>query len=309
MLSNSKIYVAGHRGMIGSTLMSKLIEHGFANIATKNSDSLDLKNQQLTHQYLMDTKPEYIFLIAAKVGGIQANIDNPATFLYENLMIQSNVIESARRAKVKKLLFLGSSCIYPRLSKQPMLEDYLLRDRLEPTNESYAIAKISGIKLCHYYKKQYNCNFFSIIPPNIYGPNDNFSLKSSHVVSALIRKIHEAKIAKQKSLTLWGSGIARRELMYNEDLAEGLISIMGKNIDFPFFNFGIGNDITIQELAELIKEIINYKGDFSWDNSKPDGMPQKLMDSSIAHSMGLKAMTSLEIGIKKTYNWFLENES
>lgn len=305
----NKIYVAGHNGMVGKALISKLKQSGFSKIITANSKNLNLKNQEKTSQFLMDTKPDYVFLIAAKVGGIQANIDNPATYLYDNLMIQSNVINSAKNANVKKLLFIGSSCIYPRLSKQPMIEEYLLNGPLEPTNEAYALAKISGIKLCQYYNKQYNCNFNSVIPPNIFGPNDNFSYNSSHVISALIRKTHEAKIDSKKKLKIWGTGSARREFIYSEDLAEGLIFMMKNNFMEPYINIGSGYDVSIKELAQLIKLIVGYKGTFFWDASKPDGMPQKLMDSSKARKFNWKIKTSLEEGIQKTYQWYLNNLS
>ena len=260
--------------MVGSTLLSELHSRGYDNVFTIKSKDLDLKNQHLTNQYILDTKPEYIFLVAAKVGGIQANINNPGEFLYDNLMIQSNVINSAKDANVKRLLFLGSSCIYPRMAKQPMVEDYILNGPLEPTNESYAIAKIAGIKLCQYFKKQYNCNFFSVIPPNIYGPYDNFSLKSSHVVSALIKKIYKAKIVGANTLTLWGTGKARRELMYSEDLVDGLIFLMKKDIKENYINLGTNMDVSISSLANLIKKVIGYNGNFEWDSDKPDGMPK-----------------------------------
>ena len=290
--------------MVGSTLLSELRSRGYNNVSTIKSQDLDLKNQHLTNQYILDIKPEYIFLVAAKVGGIQANIHNPGEFLYDNLMIQSNVINSAKDAKVKRLLFLGSSCIYPRMAKQPMVEDYILGGPLEPTNESYAIAKIAGIKLCQYFKKQYNCNFFSVIPPNIYGPHDNFSLKNSHVVSALIKKIYNAKVVGASTLTLWGTGKARRELMYSEDLVDGLIFLMEKDIKEDYINLGTNEDVSISSLANLIKKVIGYGGNFEWDLNKPDGMPKKLMDSSKINDLNWRANTSLDSGINKTFNWY-----
>ena len=309
MENKSNIYVAGHNGMVGSALISKLNDNGFKNILTINSQDLDLKNQRMTNKFLLDNKPDFVYLIAARVGGIQANIDNPATYLYDNLMIQSNVINAAKKANVKKLLFVGSSCIYPRLSKQPMVEEYLLSGNLEPTNEPYALAKIAGIKLCQYYNKQYQCDFFSVIPPNIFGPKDNFSLDSSHVVSALIRKTHEAKIRKKEKLIIWGTGSARREFLYSEDLAEGLIQMMKNKVSESYINIGSGRDISIKELAEMIKTIVGYEGSYVWDSSMPDGMPRKLMDSSKAKKINWKAKTSLEEGLKKTYKWYLENNS
>jgi GDP-L-fucose synthase len=304
---NSRIYIAGHQGMVGSVLYNKLKSQGYENIITIPFETLDLRNKCETEEFILQNKPEYIFLIAGKVGGIQANIDLPGEFLYDNLMISANVIEASRIAGVKKLLFLGSSCIYPRLSDQPIKEKYLLSGELEPTNEGYAIGKIAGLKLCEYYGKQYKCNFISAIPPNLYGPKDSFSLQHSHVISALIKKIHHAKIIKTPSVEMWGSGKVRREFLFSEDLVEGLIFLMNNYDRDSHINIGASKDISIMDLANLIKEIIDYRGDFSWNKSKPDGMPRKLMDSSKINALGWVAKTSLRKGLEKTYKWYLEN--
>ncbi|MBC8488132.1 MAG: GDP-L-fucose synthase [Bacteroidetes bacterium] len=308
MNQNSKIYVAGHEGMIGSLLLEELIYRGYKNVITKEFEQLDLRDQSMTTEFIQKSQLEYVFLIAGKVGGIQANIKSPADFLYDNLMISSNVIEASRLVGVKKLLFLGSSCIYPRLCEQPMKEEYLLTGGLEPTNEGYAIGKIAGVKLCEYYNKQYGCNFISAIPPNIYGPRDNFSLTDSHVISALIRKIHYAKVNGENSIEIWGTGSARREFLFNSDLVDGLIFLMINYSEKEHINIGSGNDISIKELAELIKKIIGYKGEFFWDESKPDGMPKKLMDSSKINALGWFPKTSLRNGLQRTYNWYKENK-
>ena len=304
---NSKIYVAGHEGMVGSILFKKLKRMGYNNLITISFKQLDLRNQRDTDNFIKKEKPEYIFLIAGKVGGIQANIKFPAEFLYDNLMISANVIESARINKVKKLIFLGSSCIYPRLSTQPMKEGYLLTGSLEPTNEGYAIGKIAGLKLCEYYRKQYGCNFIAAIPPNLYGPGDNFSLANSHVISALIKKIHKAKSENTKFVEMWGTGSARREFLFNEDLVDGLIFLMNNYEGNKFINIGSNIDISIKELAELVKEIIGYDGKFIWDKTKPDGMPKKLMDSYKIHNIGWKPKTNLKDGLSETYKWYLNN--
>ena len=307
MDKESKIYIAGHEGMVGSILFKEMKRRGYRNLITIPFKQLDLRNQRDTYNVVKEEKPEYIFLIAGKVGGIQANIKFPAEFLYDNLMISANVIESARINKVKKLIFLGSSCIYPRLSTQPMKEGYLLTGSLEPTNEGYAIGKIAGLKLCEYYRKQYGCNFIAAIPPNLYGPGDNFSLANSHVISALIKKIHKAKIEKTKYVEMWGSGSARREFLFNEDVADGLIFLMKNYEDGNFINIGSNNDVSIKELSEIIKEIIGYDGEFKWDKTKPDGMPQKLLDSSRIYNMGWKTKNNLKDGLSKTYKWYLNN--
>ena len=307
MDKESKIYIAGHEGMVGSILFKEMKRRGYRNLITIPFKQLDLRNQRDTYNVVKEEKPEYIFLIAGKVGGIQANIKFPAEFLYDNLMISANVIESARINKVKKLIFLGSSCIYPRLSPQPMKEEYLLTGALEPTNEGYAIGKIAGLKLCEFYLKQYGCNFIAAMPPNLYGPGDNFSLANSHVISALIKKIHKAKIEKTKYVEMWGSGSARREFLFNEDVADGLIFLMKNYEDGNFINIGSNNDVSIKELSEIIKEIIGYDGEFKWDKTKPDGMPQKLLDSSRIYNMGWKTKNNLKDGLSKTYKWYLNN--
>lgn len=307
MNKKSKIYIAGHQGMVGSLIKEKLISQGFSNLVFADNKTLDLRDQQATISFIKEINPEYVFLIAGKVGGIQANINSPGTFLYDNLMISANVIEGARLAGARKLLFMGSSCIYPRLSPQPMREDYLLTGALEPTNEGYAIGKIAGLKLCEYYQKEYGVNFISAMPSNLYGPKDSFSLTHSHVLSALIRKIHNAKILNQNTLVLWGTGEARREFLYNEDAVEALIFLMQNYNSGEHINVGSGVDYSIKELAEIIKAIIGYEGDFKWDTTKPNGMPQKLMDNSKINHLGWKSSVSITDGILKTYQWFLKH--
>ena len=305
MVINSKIYVAGHEGMVGSLLLKELKRRGYNNIITVPLNKLDLRKQIGTFNFIKQEKPEYIFLIAGKVGGIQANINFPGEYLYDNLMISANVIESARVNKIKKLIFLGSSCIYPRLSKQPMKEEYLLTGSLEPTNEGYAIGKITGLKLCEYYNKQYGCNFFSAMPPNLYGPGDNFSLEHSHVISALIQKIHNAKVENLEIVTMWGTGSARREFLFNEDIVDGLIFLMENYNEGQHINIGSGVDVSIKELVGILNDVIGYEGKFVWDSSKPDGMPKKLMDSTKLQQMGWKCKHTLREGLIKTYEWYL----
>ncbi len=304
MKKESKIYIAGHTGMVGSTLLEELLSRGFNNIIFQNSLELDLRNQKDVLNYFSANRPDYAFLIAGKVGGIQANIEQPATFLYDNLMIASNVINAAKKFNAKKLLFLGSSCIYPRLAEQPMKEEYLLTGKLEPTNEGYAIGKIAGIKLCEYFNKEFNTNFISIIPPNLFGPGDNFSTEHSHVISALIKKFHLAKLETRNKVTIWGTGNARREFMLTEDLVDGLIFLMNNYNESVPINIGTSNDISIKELAKVIKAVVGYKGEIEWDKSKPDGMPQKLMDSTRIQNLGWKPEASFEEAIAKTYEWF-----
>ena len=303
----SKIYIAGHEGMVGSALLNKMILLGYKNIKTKVFKELDLRNQVLVNTYFSIEKPEYVFLIAGKVGGIQANTKYPGEFLYDNLMISANVINAAKINNVKKLLFLGSSCIYPKLCNQPMKEEYLLTGSLEPTNEGYAIGKIAGLKMCEYYKKQYGCNFIAVMPPNLFGINDSFSLEHSHVISALIQKIHKAKMEKINEVVMWGTGSARREFLFTEDVVDGLIFLMNNFNGDHHINIGSGKDITIRELAEMIKDIIGYKGNFVWDVSKPDGMPQKLMDSTKINNLGWESKISFREGLTKTYKWFRKN--
>jgi len=300
-----KIYVAGHRGMVGSSIVRKLDNEGFNNIVTKTSSEVDLRNQQDVNVFFEKEKPDYVFLAAAKVGGIMANNTYKAEFLYDNLMIETNIIQAAYKNDVKKLLFLGSSCIYPKLAPQPLKEEYLLSGFLETTNEPYAIAKIAGIKLCEYYREQFGCNYISLMPTNLYGLNDNYDLQNSHVLPALIRKFHTAKITGTPTVTLWGTGSPKREFLYVDDLANACLHLMEHYNEKQFLNIGTGEDMTIRELAELIKNIVDYNGEITWDTTKPDGTPRKLMDVSKAHSLGWKHEVSLEEGIKKTYSNFL----
>ena len=271
MLKKSKIYVAGHRGLVGSAILRKLKEKGYKNIIVKSHQELDLLNQAAVDTFFKKYKPEYVFLAAAKVGGILANKEKPAEFIYENLMIAANVINAAYKYKVKKLLFLGSSCIYPRLAPQPIKEEYLLTSPLEKTNEAYAIAKIAGLKLCEFYNRQYKTNYISVMPTNLYGPNDNFDLNSSHVLPALIRKFHDAKMKNNKSVTLWGSGRPKREFLHVDDLAEATIFLMNKYNGQEIINIGCGEDLSIKELANKVKAVTGYRGKVVWDKSKPDG--------------------------------------
>ncbi|HRN55085.1 MAG TPA: GDP-L-fucose synthase [Agriterribacter sp.] len=306
MNTHDKIYVAGHRGMVGSAIVRKLEEQGFTHLITRSSDGLDLRNQEAVNHFFAQESPAYVFLAAAKVGGIMANNRYRADFLYDNLMIQNNVIHAAFRNKVTKLLFLGSSCIYPRLAQQPLKEEYLLTGPLEHTNEPYAIAKIAGIKLCDAYRDQYGCNFISVMPTNLYGPNDNYDLNNSHVLPALIRKFHEAKMNGLGSVTIWGSGTPRREFMHVNDLADACCFLMQQYNGPGLINAGIGEDITIQELALLIKEIVGYSGAIEHDSSKPDGTPRKLMDVSRLHALGWQAKIHLREGIEEVYREFVK---
>lgn len=305
MNTTDKIYVAGHRGMVGSAIVRKLEKEKFNNIITKTSSELDLRNQQRVNDFFKNEKPAYVFLAAAKVGGIMANNTYKAEFLYDNLMIETNIIQAAYKTGVKKLLFLGSSCIYPKLAPQPLKEEYLLSGLLETTNEPYAIAKIAGIKLCEYYRDQYGCNFISLMPTNLYGLNDNYDLQNSHVLPALIRKFHAAKIANTPAVILWGTGSPKREFLNVDDLANACFHLMLHYNEKQFLNIGTGEDLTISELAELIKNIVGYNGEIIWDASKPDGTPRKLMDVSKAHALGWKHEVNLEEGIEKTYANFL----
>jgi GDP-L-fucose synthase len=301
MIRNSKIYVCGHRGMVGSAIVRKLKKEGFGNILTRTSEELDLKNQNDVHFLFKEERPEYVFLAAAKVGGIHANNTYRAQFLYENLMIQSNVIHASYLYGVKKLMFLGSSCIYPKMAPQPLREEYLLTGELEETNEPYAVAKIAGIKMCEAYRAQYNCNFISVMPTNLYGPNDNYNLSNSHVLPALIRKFHEAKVNNEPSVQVWGSGIPKREFLHADDLADACYFLMQHYNDAQFLNIGTGEDISIYELALLIKNIVGFKGEVKLDRTKPDGTPRKLMDVSRLHALGWKHKTGLHEGIAAVY--------
>lgn len=305
MNTSDKIFVAGHRGMVGSAIVRKLNEEGFSNMVARTSSELDLRKQEDVNDFFKKEKPDYVFLAAAKVGGIMANNTYKAEFLYDNLIIESNIIDAAHKNDVKKLMFLGSSCIYPKLAPQPLKEEYLLSGFLEPTNEPYAIAKIAGIKLCEYYRDQYGCNFISVMPTNLYGPNDSYDLQNSHVLPALIRKFHTAKVTGAPAVTLWGSGSPRREFLHVDDLANACFQLMQTYNKKQFLNIGTGEDLTIKELAELIKNIVGYSGKINWDTSRPDGTPRKLMDVSKVHALGWMHEIKLEDGIKKTYTNFL----
>jgi len=307
MEKDAKVYVAGHRGLVGSAIMIKLKKEGYNNLVYRTSSELDLRRQEKVEEFFEEEQPNYVILAAAKVGGIQANDTYSAEFLYDNLMIESNVIDAAYQNDVEKLLFLGSSCIYPKFADQPMKEDYLLSDKLESTNEGYAVAKITGIKLCEHYNKQYGTNFISAMPTNLYGPNDNFDLETSHVLPALIRKFHEAKVNDEDEVVIWGTGKPRREFLHVDDLADALLFLMNNYSGDQFVNVGVGKDISILELAELIKEIVGFEGEIVNDLSKPDGTPRKLLDVTRLNDLGWEAQISLEKGIKDTYQWFKEN--
>ena len=309
MEKTSRIYIAGHRGMVGSAIFRKLEKEGFTNLITRTSSELDLRNQQAVTDFFSAEKPEYVFLAAAKVGGIVANNTYRADFLYDNLVIQNNIIHNSYLTGVKKLLFLGSSCIYPKLAPQPLREEYLLTGLLEPTNEPYAIAKIAGIKLCDAYRDQYNCDFISVMPTNLYGYNDNYHPENSHVLPALIRKFHEAKVNNSKEVVVWGSGSPMREFLFADDLADACFFLMQTYSEPSLINIGTGEDITIKDLALLIKDIVGFEGDLTFDASKPDGTPRKLMDVSKLHSHGWKHSIELREGISLAYADFLEKNS
>jgi GDP-L-fucose synthase len=301
MEKSSKIYIAGHKGMVGSAILRRLQKEGYANIITRSSQELDLTNQAAVKQFFSTEKPEYVFLAAARVGGIYANNTYRADFIYKNLMIQNNVIHHSFENKVTKLLFLGSSCIYPKMAPQPLKEEYLLTGLLEPTNEPYAIAKIAGIKMCDAYRAQYGCNFISAMPTNLFGPNDNYDLKNSHVLPALLRKFHEAKKENKPFVEVWGSGTPKREFLHTDDVADACLFLMNGYDKEGLVNIGMGDDISIKDLALLIKKIVGYSGELKFDSSKPDGTPRKLMDVSKIHSLGWKHKISLETGIKTVY--------
>ncbi|RYD82187.1 MAG: GDP-L-fucose synthase [Sphingobacteriales bacterium] len=306
MEKEARIYVAGHRGMVGSAIVRKLQSEGYNNLLLRTSKELDLRNQREVQDFFAQEKPEYVFLAAAKVGGIMANNIYRAEFLYDNLMIEANVIHACHISNVKKMLFLGSSCIYPKMAPQPLKEEYLLTGLLEPTNEPYAIAKIAGIKLCETYRHQYGSNFISAMPTNLYGPNDNYDLQNSHVLPALIRKFHEAKEQNKPSVELWGTGSPLREFLHVDDLAEACLHLMENYNEPTTINIGVGHDISIKDLALLVKKTVGFEGELNWDSSKPDGTPRKLMDVSKLHATGFKAKISLEEGIKCVYKEFQE---
>lgn len=301
MEKNSKIYVAGHRGLVGSAIVRNLREKGYTNIIGKTHKELNLSNQKDVREFFEKEKPEYVFLAAAKVGGINANNTYPADFIYENLIIECNVIKACYDFKVKKLMFLGSSCIYPKNCPQPIKEEYLLSGYLEPTNEAYALAKIAGLKMCQYYNKQYGTKFISVMPTNLYGSNDNYDLENSHVLPALLRKFHEAKINNIPYVEVWGTGSPLREFLYVDDMADACRFLMENYEGNEYFNVGTGKELTIKELAEMIKRIIDYKGDIIFDSSKPDGTPRKLLDVSKLNKLGWHNKIQLEDGIRSTY--------
>ncbi|MFN4144558.1 MAG: GDP-L-fucose synthase family protein [Runella sp.] len=309
MEKNAKIYIAGHRGMVGSAIYRCLEANGYTHLVVRTSSELDLRNQQAVADFFAAEKPEYVFLAAAKVGGIMANNLYRAEFLYDNLQIQNNVIHQSYLYNVQKLMFLGSSCIYPKMAPQPLKEDYLLTGPLEYTNEPYAIAKIAGIKMCENYRKQYGCRFVSVMPTNLYGPNDNYDLQNSHVLPAMIRKFHEAKINQQPSVELWGTGAPLREFLHADDLADACVFLMQNYDEEQFINIGVGEDIAIKDLANLVKSIVGYEGEIVWNTSKPDGTPRKLMDVSRLHALGWKHRYSLHQGIQHAYQDFLKKNS
>ena len=306
--TSGKIYIAGHNGMVGSAIHRGLLKKGYANIVTRSSKELDLRNQNEVNDFFKSEKPDFVFLAAAKVGGILANNTYRAEFLYDNLMIQTNVIHASYANKVSKLLFLGSSCIYPKMAKQPLTEEALLTGELEPTNEPYAIAKIAGIKMCEAYRDQYGVNFISAMPTNLYGPNDNYDLKSSHVLPALLRKFHEAKVSGDSEVQCWGTGSPMREFLHVDDLAAGCLHLMLTYDQKEFVNIGTGTDVTIKDLAETIASIVGFNGELVWDSTKPDGTPRKLMNVGRIHASGWKHEIDLKEGIKQVYKEFTNNE-
>jgi len=306
---SDKIFVAGSRGLVGSAVLRRLAQDGFTRVVTRDRAELDLRNAAAVVRFFGEEKPEFVILAAAKVGGIKANNDFPVEFLLENVEMQNNVVRAAYENGVRKLVFLGSSCIYPRLASQPIPESALLTGPLEPTNEAYAIAKIAGIKLCQAYARQHGANFISLMPTNLYGPNDNFDLLASHVLPALVRKAHIAKEGKAPELVVWGSGQPRREFLHVDDLADACLFLLEKYDSPEIINVGCGEDISIRELAELIRDIVGFKGKLAWDTTKPDGTPRKLLDVSKIHALGWRHKIGLRDGIKRTYEWFLENKA
>ena len=304
MEQNAKIYVAGHRGLVGSAISRQLRAEGYRNVIERTHAELDLTSQQATAEFFQRERPEYVFLAAAKVGGIHANNTYPAEFIYNNLMMETNIINAAYHSGVKKLLFLASSCIYPRLAPQPIKEEYLMTGELEPTNEPYAMAKLAGISLCNAFRRQYGCNFISVMPTNLYGPGDNFDLDNAHVLPALIRKFHEAKVAGKKAVTLWGTETSRREFLFVDDLAQACVFLMRQYDEAGIVNIGTGVDHTIAELAAKIADVVGFSGGLVYDATKPDGTPKKLLDVSRINRLGWQAETSLPDGLRLTYEWF-----
>lgn len=307
MQKDSKIYVAGHCGLVGSAIVRYLISKDYSNLVKRTSSELNLCDQQAVEEFFSVEKPDFVFLAAGKVGGVWANNAYPADFIYKNVIIEANVINAAYRAGVKKLLFLGSTCIYPKLAPQPLKEDYLLTGALEPTNEWYAVAKIAGIKMCQAYRIQHRCDFISAMPTNLYGPEDNFDLETSHVLPALIRKFHEAKQANLPAVSMWGTGSPRREFCHADDCASACVFLMNKYSDKEIINIGVGEDITIKALGELVKQTVGYQGKIVYDTSKPDGTPRKLVDTGRIASLGWKAQIALREGVADTYAWYLQN--
>lgn len=308
MEKSSLIYVAGHRGLVGSAIVRRLQADGYTNIVSQTSSELDLRDYKSVDTFFRKHKIDYVFLAAAKVGGIAANNEYPADFIRDNLLIQTHVIDAAYRHGIKRLLFLGSTCIYPKYAAQPLKEEYLLEGALEPTNEPYAVAKIAGIKMCQSYNRQYGTQYLSVMPTNLYGPNDNYDLHHSHVLPALMRKFHEARLQQSPFVTIWGTGTAKREFLHADDLADACLYLMKNYYEDEIINIGVGEDISILELAEKIKKIVGYKGDIILDPSKPDGTPRKLVDTTKINNLGWRAAISLEDGLAQTYQWFTENK-
>lgn len=307
MDKNAKIYIAGHRGLVGSAIVRQLQHEGYTNLVMRTREELDLQNQNAVREFFNSEKPEYVIDSAAKVGGIKANMTYPAEFLYENLQIQNNLIWSAKESGVKKFLFLGSSCIYPRESPQPMKEEYFSEGKPEPTNEAYAYAKIAGMKLCEYVYDEFNLDFTSCMPTNIYGENDNFDPETSHVIPSLIRRIHEAKINNSPEVVIWGTGVSRREFLHVDDLADAIVWLLNNYSEKQFLNIGTGEDISIKELAEMIQQMIGYTGNLVFDSTKPDGMPKKLLDVSKLKAAGWQHTIDFKAGLERTYKWYLQN--
>ena len=307
MKKNSRIYVAGHRGLVGSAIVRNLKANGFTNIITRTHAELDLTNQAYVRKFFEEENPEYVFLAAAKVGGIHANNTYPADFIYDNLMIQNNIIKAAHDFKVTKLLFLGSTCIYPKMAPQPIREEYLLTGALEETNEAYAVAKIAGLEMCKFFKRQYGDNFISCMPTNLYGPNDNFDLKSSHVLPALIRKFHEAKVNRAETVEVWGTGTPLREFIYVDDMAAACVFLMENYDGEQHVNIGTGEEVSIRQLAETVKEVVGFEGELVFNTDMPDGTPRKLTTVDKLHGLGFMHKVSLNEGIRMAYEWFLEN--
>jgi GDP-L-fucose synthase len=308
MNKDSKIYVAGHRGLVGSAIVRKLGEKGYTNLVYRTSKELDLRDKNSVDSFFVEERPEFVFLAAAKVGGIVANNEYPADFIRDNLLIQTNIIDASYRNDVEKLLFLGSTCIYPKMAPQPLKEEYLLTGVLEPTNEAYAIAKIAGIKMCESYNRQYGTKYISVMPTNLYGSNDNYDLHTSHVLPALIRKFHEAKESNAPFVEVWGTGTPKREFLYSDDLADACVYLMDTYSDSEIVNIGVGEDIPIKDVAEKIKKVVGFTGEIQFDTTKPDGTPRKLVDVTKLNSLGWKATTSLEEGLMRAYQWFLDNQ-